>query len=158
MWDKLEQIEKHYQELEEQIAIPEVASDRKQLEKLGRERASLEEIVTAYRRYKALLRTLEDTRAMLKEGLDEEMRSLVKQEIDSLEPQLESLQEDLKQALLPRDENDERNIIVEIRAGTGGEEAALFAADLFRMYSRYAQTRGWDIDIMNTSEAGSGFR
>lgn len=156
MWDKLEQINKHYQELEEKIALPEVASDRKELEKLARERASLEEVVTMYRRHEALFRTLEETRAMLKEGLDEEMRALVKQEIESLESQLEELEQELKLSLLPKDENDERNIIVEVRSGTGGEEAALFAADLFRMYSRYAQSKGWDVDIMNTSESGAG--
>ena len=96
---------------------------------------------------------------MLSEGLDEEMKTLVKQEIDGLEAQLSRLQEELKIALLPRDENDKRDIIMEVRGGTGGEEAALFAADLFRMYSRYAQVKGWAVDIMSMSEAtGGGFK
>ncbi len=159
MWDKLEQIDKHYQELEEQIATPEIAVVPKQVEKLARERASIEAVVTKYRRYKTSVKSLEETRAMLSEGLDEEMKTLVKQEIDGLEVQLSRLQEELKIALLPRDENDKRDIIMEVRGGTGGEEAALFAADLFRMYSRYAQVKGWAVDIMSMSEAtGGGFK
>jgi peptide chain release factor 1 len=159
MWDKLEQIDKHYQELEEQIATPEIAIVPKQVEKLARERASMEVVVTKYRRYKTSVKSIEETRAMLSEGLDEEMKTLVKQEIDGLEAQLSRLQEELKIALLPRDENDKRDIIMEVRGGTGGEEAALFAADLFRMYSRYAQVKGWAVDIMSMSEAtGGGFK
>ncbi len=156
MWDKLEQIDKRYQEIEGQIATPEIAADLKQLEKLGRERASIEAVVIKYRQYKAAVKSLEETGAMLSEGLEEEMKALVKQEVGSLESQLARLQEELKLALLPRDENDKRDIIVEIRAGTGGREAALFAADLFRMYSRYAQSKGWGVDIMSTSESGVG--
>lgn len=119
----------------------------------------MEVVVTKYRRYKTSVKSLEETRAMLSEGLDEEMKTLVKQEIDGLEAQLSRLQEELKIALLPRDENDKRDIIMEVRGGTGGEEAALFAADLFRMYSRYAQVKGWAVDIMSMSEAtGGGFK
>ncbi|MBI4304482.1 MAG: peptide chain release factor 1 [Chloroflexi bacterium] len=159
MFDKLESIEKRYRELEEQIATPEVISDPRQLQKLAQERASLEGVVTKYREYKATTKTLAETRAMLNEGLDEGMKSLVKQEIETLQSQLESRLQEIKLALLPKDVNDERSVIMEIRAGTGGEEAALFAADLFRMYSRYAQSKGWDVDIINTSESGvGGFR
>ena len=156
MWDKLDKIEKRYQELEEQMATPEIASDRKQLEKLARERASIEDVVTKYRRYKATLKSLEETRAMLQENLDSEMKALARQEIEGLEALQGNLQEELKTALLPKDENDKRDIIVEIRAGTGGEEAALFAADLFGMYSRYAQNKGWTVDIVTASDATSG--
>lgn len=156
MWDKLDKIEKRYQELEEQMATPEIASDRKQLEKLARERASIEAVVAKYRQYKATLKSLEETRAMLQEDLDNEMKALAKQEIEGLETLQLHLQEELKAALLPKDENDKRDIIVEIRAGTGGEEAALFATDLFGMYSRYAQTKGWTVDIVTASDATSG--
>ncbi|MFH0768860.1 MAG: peptide chain release factor 1 [Chloroflexota bacterium] len=156
MWDKLEQIDKRYQELEERIATPEIAVDPKQLQKLARERASLENVVTKYREYKATSKTLEETRGMLNDSLDEEMATLVKQEIEKLEAQLSNQLEDLKLTLLPSDDNAQRDIIMEIRAGTGGDEAGLFAADLFRMYSRYAQYKGWDIDIVNTSESGGG--
>jgi len=156
MLDQLERVEKRYQELNRQIAMPEVASDLKQLQTLAQERASIESLVTKYRQYKATSKSLEETRAMLSGGLDEDMTTLVKQEIASLESQLDHLLQGLKLALLPKDANDERDIIMEIRAGAGGDEAGLFAADLFRMYSRYAQSKGWDIDIININESGVG--
>jgi len=156
MFDQLDRIEKRYQELEQQIAMPEVASDLKRLQALARERASIEDVVTKYKEYKATARSLEETRAMLKGELDEEMVALVKQETESLESKLDRLAQELKFALLPKDANDERDIIMEIRAGAGGEEAGLFAADLFRMYSRYAQSKGWGVDIINVSESGIG--
>ncbi|GAI22314.1 unnamed protein product, partial [marine sediment metagenome] len=149
MLDQLERVEKRYQELNRQIAMPEVASDLKQLQTLAQERASLESLVTKYRQYKATSKSLEETRTMLSGGLDEDMVTLVKQEIESLESQLDHLAQELKVALLPKDASDERDIIMEIRAGAGGDEAGLFAADLFRMYSRYAQSKGWQIDIIN---------
>jgi peptide chain release factor 1 len=159
MFDKLEKIEKHYQELEEQLGTPEIASDPRQSQKLARERATIEPIVAMFRQYKTTNRSLEDTKAMLHEDLDAEMKTLAKHEIETLERKLEGLQEELKLALLPKDENDKRDIIIEIRGGTGGEEAALFAADLFGMYSRYAQMKGWSVDVMNSSEAaGGGFK
>ena len=156
MLDQLERIEKRYQELNRQIALPEVASDLKQLQALAQERASIENLVTKYRQYKVTTKSLEETRPMLSGGLDEDMATLVKQEIESLGSQLDHLLEELKLALLPKDANDKRDIIMEIRAGTGGDEAGLFAADLFRMYSRYAQSKGWDIDIININESGIG--
>ncbi len=156
MLDQLEKIEKRYQELDRQIAMPEVASNLKQLQKLAQERASIESLVTKYREYKATAKALEETRAMLGGEIDEDMRALVKQEIESLESQQEHLLQELKLALLPKDANDKRDIIMEIRAGAGGNEAGLFAADLFRMYSRYAQFKGWGIDIINVNESGIG--
>jgi len=156
MWDKLEQIEKHYEDLNKQIALPEVASDPKQLQKLAQERATIENVVIRYREYKATSKSLEDTRAMLNDRLDEEMTTLVKQEVEQLQSQQEHLLQELKLALLPKDHNDERDIIMEIRAGAGGDEAGLFAADLFRMYSRYAQSKGWQIDIIDSNESGIG--
>jgi len=156
MWDRLNQIEKRYQELNQQIASPEVASDLKHLQMLARERASIEDLVTKYRQYKATSKSLQETRAMLNDGLDEDMTALVKQEIAGLELQQEHLLQELKLALLPKDANDKRDIIMEIRAGAGGDEAGLFAADLFRMYSRYAQSKGWETDIINVNESGIG--
>lgn len=156
MLDRLEQIERRYQELNQQIAMPEVASDPKKLQTLAQERASIESLVTKYREYKATIKALEETRAMLHEGLDEEMMVLAKQEIASLESQQEHLLQELKLALLPKDANDEKDIIMEIRAGAGGDEAGLFAADLFRMYSRYAQSKDWKIDIIDSNESGIG--
>ncbi len=156
MWDRLEQIEKHYQELDRQIATPEVATDLKRLQALAQEKASIEGLVTKYRQYKATARQLKDTKAMLDGGLDEDMSALAKQEIESLEAKLDSQLGELKLALLPKDANDDRDIIMEIRAGAGGDEAGLFAADLFRMYTRYAQSKGWETDIIDSNESGIG--
>jgi peptide chain release factor 1 len=156
MMEQLEKIEKRYQEIDQKMAQPEVATDLNQLQALAQERASLENLVTTYREYKAINKSLEETRAMLDDGLDEEMAALAKQEIESLESQLERLARELQLALLPQDPNDEKDIIMEIRAGTGGDEAALFAADLFRMYSRYAQSKGWETEIISLNESGIG--
>ena len=156
MLDRLEQIERRYQELNQQIAMPEVASDPKRLQTLAQERASIESLVTKYLEYKATSKALEETRAMLHDGLDEEMAALAKQEIASLESQQDHLLQEIKLALLPTDANDEKDIIMEIRAGAGGDEAGLFAADLFRMYSRYAQSKDWGIDIIDSNESGIG--
>ena len=156
MWDRLKKIEKRYEELEKQISTPEIATDLKKVQTLAQERAGIENTVATYRKYKAIARQLEDTRAMLEGKLDEEMAAMARQEIEKLEPKQAKLVEELKLALLPKDANDDRDIIIEIRAGAGGDEAGLFAADLFRMYSRYAQTKGWDVDIINSNESGIG--
>ncbi|OGO43134.1 MAG: peptide chain release factor 1 [Chloroflexi bacterium RBG_16_58_8] len=156
MFEQLEKIEKRYLEIDEKMARPEVATNLSQLQELARERAGIEEIVRKYRKYKSAQKSLEDTRTMLGEGLDRELAELARQEIGTLEAQTAALAEELRLALIPKDPNDEKDIIVEIRAGTGGNEAALFAADLFRMYSRYAQGRGWKPDILSTSESGIG--
>jgi len=128
MLDKLEQIKKRYEELNKQIALPEVATDPKQLQKLAQERASVEKVATKYNEYQATSKALEDTLAMLNDGLDEQMTALVKQEIENLQSQQEQLLQELKLALIPQDPNDEKDIIMEIRAGAGGDEAGLFAA------------------------------
>ena len=156
MWDRLKKIEKRYEELQKQISTPEIATDLKKVRALAQERASIEDVVATYRKYKATAKQLEDTKSMLDGKLDEEMAAMAKQEIEKLEPRQESLLEELKLALLPKDANDDRDIIIEIRAGAGGDEAGLFAADLFRMYSRYAQTKGWNVDIINSNESGIG--
>jgi peptide chain release factor 1 len=156
MLDRLERIEQRYRELDRQMSQPEVASDLKQLQELAQERASLEGVVVKYREYKTASESLAETRAMLDDSPEEEMAELVKQEVTGLEAEQEHLLEELKLALLPRDPNDEKDIIVEIRAGAGGEEAGLFAADLFRMYSRYAQIKGWKIDVISVNESGIG--
>ena len=156
MLDRLAEIEKRYEELTTEMARPEVASDIRRLQALARERASVEELVSRYREYKATNKSLKETRAMLDDNLDEEMKALVRQEITSLEAREERLLSELRLGLLPRDANDDKDVIVEIRAGTGGGEAALFAADLFRMYSRYAQSQGWAVDIVNSNESSIG--
>ncbi len=156
MLDQLEKIEKRYQELEQQIATPEVVSDPTKLQALAQEKARLESLVTKYRKYKATAKALGKTKEMLTEEIDEDMKALVTQEIASLESQLEHQFRELRLSLLPKDANDDRDIIMEIRAGTGGDEAGLFAADLFRMYSRYAQARSWEIDIIDVNETAIG--
>jgi len=156
MLDQLARIEQHFEELNQQMAQPEVASDLKQLQALAQERASLESLVAKYRDYKATATSLRETKEMLSDGLDEEMTALVKQEIEQLESQQDRLLQEIRLALLPSDPNDDKDIIMEIRAGAGGNEAGLFAADLFRAYSRYAQSKGWEIDIIDGNESGIG--
>jgi peptide chain release factor 1 len=154
--EQLEKIEKRYAELEVKMAQPEVATNLNQLQELARERASIEDVVKLYRKYKKVVKELEDVKSMHDGGADEAMAALVRQETESLEAKLDELTDEIKKAVLPKDPNDEKDIIIEIRAGTGGNEAALFAADLFRMYSRYAQSRGWKTDILSMSESGIG--
>ena len=156
MWDRLNQIEKRYEGLNRQISKPEIATDLKKVQALAQERAGIEDVVATYRKYKATTKQLEDTKAMLDSKLDEEMAAMARQEIEKLLPQQDRLLEALKLALLPKDANDDRDIIIEIRAGAGGNEAGLFAADLFRMYSRYALSKGWAVDIINSNESGIG--
>lgn len=156
MLDRLAQIEKRFEDIEREMSSPEVSTNPKRLQELAQERSSLEDVVSGYRRYRTTQKQLEDTRAMLSTESDEEMRTLVKQELTSLESRLENELHELKLKLLPRDVSDERDVIMEIRAGTGGDEAGLFAADLFRMYSRYALSRGWSVDIIDRSESAIG--
>jgi peptide chain release factor 1 len=156
MFDKLEAIERRYEELNSLMAQPEVATDFERLQNLARERASLEDLVVKYRDYKAVRRSLEETQALLEEERDEEMRALAKQEVESLKARSESLLDQVKRALIPKDPADDKDVIVEVRAGTGGDEAGLFAADLFRMYTRYAQSRGWKVEVISSSESGIG--
>ena len=156
MWEQLDQVEKRQRELNQEMAQPEVTSDPRRLSALAQEAARFGDVVTKYRKYKETAKVLEETRAMLGDEADEDMATMIQQEIASLEEKLESLHQELKLSLLPKDVNDAKDIIMEIRAGTGGDEAGLFAADLFRMYTRYAQSKGWNVDIINANESGVG--
>jgi peptide chain release factor 1 len=156
MLDRLESLEKRYEELNRLLAQPEVATTPERLEAVARERATLEEVVAKYREYRAVSQSLEETSALLDDGLDSDMMALVKDEIEGLSTRRDSLLGELKLALVSQDPNDARDVIVEIRAGTGGNEAALFAADLFRMYSRYAQSKGWEVEVIDANESGIG--
>jgi peptide chain release factor 1 len=156
MWEKLEQINKRYEELVAQMSNQEIATDHVQMTKLAQEKSSLDGIIALYQDYKATVKSLEDTRAMMNEKLDTEMLAMVKEEAHHLEEKQTRLQEELRLALLPKDPNDEKNIIMEIRAGAGGDEAAIFAAELFRMYSRYAQNKRWNVDVISSSESIGG--
>jgi peptide chain release factor 1 len=156
MFDKLALIEKHYEELEQMIAQPEIATNQKQLQELTRKRANLKDIVTQYQQYKALSDELAELEALLNNDLEPEMTALIKEEQNKLEQRRNDLIGKLKLSLLPKDQNDDKDVIVEIRAGAGGEEASLFAADLFRMYSHYAQRKGWQTNIMNSNQSDIG--
>jgi len=149
MLKKLQSLEDKYQELTELLSQPDVISDQARFQKYAKAHADLTEIVTAYREYKSVLQQLADTREMLEQEQDEEFREMLTEELASLQESQESLEHNLRVLLLPRDPDDDKSVIMEIRAGTGGEEAALFAGDLFRMYSRYAEEKGWKIDIMD---------
>jgi len=156
MIEQLEKIENRFNEITEQMASQEVLSDLQQLHKLAKERASIEPLVSKYVDYKTTLKSLTETRTMLSESHGSEMAAMVKEELQTLEVKSTLLSEELKEALIPKDPDDEKDVIMEIRAGTGGDEAAMFAADLFRMYSRYAQTKRWSIEIIDVSEGGEG--
>ncbi len=153
---KLQNIENRFNELEELLLNPEIVSDIGKYQVLLKERGKLEKIVEDFREYKKLLKEKEDTESLLDESEDEELRNLAEAELEKLTKRIEELEFLLKSSLIPEDPNDERNIIMEIRAGTGGEEAALFAADLFRMYVGYAQRKGWKIDVVSSNPTGLG--
>ncbi len=156
MLDKLAFLENKYKELSEKIIDPEVISNMDEWTKLMKENAEIEPIVMKYREYIKATESLSDDKEMLKEKLDDEMRELVKEEIKELEETVAKLEEELKILLIPKDPNDHKNVIVEIRGGAGGDEAALFSGTLFRMYSMYAERQGWKIEIMSSNEIGIG--
>jgi len=156
MLAQLESVEGRYEELNNLLADPAIASDYVKTTEYAQERADLEEIVSLYRRYRQVQQELRDTRSLLKEDLSPEMAELAQEEIESLEAETEKLENQLRTLLLPKDPNDEKNVIVEIRAGTGGEEAALFAGDLYRMYTRYAEQQGWKTQILSSNQTGIG--
>ena len=155
MHERIAEIEARFEELTELLSDPEVVSDHRRMAELARERSRLEPIVDLGRRFRETGEALVDAHDLLRSG-DEDERELAREEEERLTPLLADIEEDLKLALLPRDPADEKNAIIEIRAGAGGEEAALFAADLFRMYQRYAERQGWRLEVLNTSEAGPG--
>ncbi len=151
--EKLKEVEDKYTELAKLLGDPKLIEDKARYQKYAREYASLEEIVEAYRELKKVEEDIEENKKLLEEK-DEELRALAKEELSGLEKKKEELTRRLKLMLLPKDPNDERNIILEIRAGAGGEESAIFAAELFRMYTRYAERRGWKVEILSANPTG----
>jgi peptide chain release factor 1 len=156
LFEKLNQIEAHYEELTRQLSSPEVSADSARLQKLARAHGELSEIVEKYRDWKEIEKGLRGVQQMLIEAEDAEMKQLAHDEQRALELRKAAAEADLKRLLIPRDPNDEKNVILEIRAGTGGEEAALFAAELFRMYSRYAEGQGWRVEVLDSSPTSMG--
>ncbi len=156
MYDKLEDALMRFDEVLALLSDPEVAADTQRFQALLKEQGELSPVVEAYKEYKRCRQDIEDSRAMLKEESDEELRELAKDELSSSTERAEELEQELKVLLLPKDPNDDKNVIVEIRAGAGGDEAALFAADVYRMYVRYAESRGWKVETMDVEETGIG--
>ena len=156
MCDKLEDLLQRYEELQNELSDPNVVNDQARFRKLMKEQNDLADIVAEYKRYKQTKQDIEDSLAMLDEESDEEMRELAKEELAEAKTRLEECEQNLKILLIPKDPNDEKNVIVEIRAGAGGDEAALFAAELYRMYAKYSETFRWKIDLMNVNENGIG--
>ncbi len=156
LFEKLDQIEARYAELTQQLSSPEVLADSARYQKLARTHAELSEVVAKYREWKGIEKGLREARQMHVEAEDPEMKQLAHEEERLLGEQKEAVERDLKLLLLPRDPNDEKNVILEIRAGTGGDEAALFAGELFRMYSRYAESQGWRVEVLASSPSSLG--
>ncbi|WP_158749199.1 peptide chain release factor 1 [Acidobacterium sp. S8] len=155
MFERLDQIAARYEELGEQLALPEIVSDQQKYQKLAKQHRDLQEVVESYRDYQQVQTGIADAKAMLNET-DADIRAMAEEELTQLEERLPKIEEGLKLALLPKDPNDEKNVILEIRAGTGGDEASLFVAEVFRMYSRFAEQHRWKVEVLSSSESSVG--
>ena len=155
MFERLEQFAARYEELGEQLALPEIVSDQQKYQKIAKQHRDLQDVVEKYREYKQIETGIADATAMLNEA-DADIRAMAEEELASLEERLPKIEEDLKLSLLPKDPNDENNVILEIRAGTGGDEASLFAAEMFRMYSRFAEQHRWKVEVLSSSDSSVG--
>src|SRR5471030_572287 len=156
MFERLSQVETRYDELTRALASPELMNDSQKYQKTAKAHSEISDIVEKYREYKDLKRGIEESKAMLADESDAEMRAYAQEELARLEERLTATEEKLKVLLLPKDPNDEKSVVLEIRAGTGGDEATLFAAEMFRMYNRYAETQHWKVEVLSTSESGVG--
>ena len=156
MFDKLEDLVRRYEEITNELTEPSVVNDQNRFRKLMKEQSDLQPLVTAYTEYKKCQETEEESVSMLESEKDEEMREMLKEELSDAKKRVEELEKELKILLLPKDPNDDKNVIVEIRAGAGGDEAALFAAEIFRMYVHYAESRRWKVEVMESDEIGIG--
>ena len=156
MFDRLEDLVRRYEEVMNLLAEPDVANDNARFRALMKEQSDLAPIVEAYKAYASHKQNIEDSLALLDEETDEEMKELAKEELNESKAEVERLEQELKILLLPKDPNDDKNVIVEIRAGAGGEEAALFAAEIYRMYVHYVESRGWKIELLEAEETGIG--
>jgi peptide chain release factor 1 len=155
MFERLEQIEARFQDLSQQMADPEVLGDHEKYQKIAKQHRDLEPVVDKFREYRQVRTGIADARAMLAES-DPEIRAMAQDELTTLEAREPQIEEDLKLLLLPKDPNDEKNVVLEIRAGTGGDEASLFAAEIFRMYSRFAEQHRWRVEVLSSSESSVG--
>src|SRR5216683_1333161 len=156
MFERLNQLEIKYDELTRALASPEVMNDSQKYQKTAKAHSEISDVVEKYREFKDLKRGIEESKAMLADESDAEMRTYAQEELTRLEARMATTEEELKLLLLPKDPNDEKSVVLEIRARTGGDEATLFAADMFRMYNRYAETQRWKVEVLSTSESGVG--
>ena len=156
MFERLDQIEARYEELTHALASPEIMSDSARFQKTAKAHSEIAPVVEKYREYKDLTRGIAESKAVLADEKDAEMRAYAQEELDKLEPRVAQIEEDLKVLLLPKDPNDEKNVVLEIRAGTGGDEATLFAAELFRMYTRFAEMKRWKVEVLSSSDSSVG--
>jgi len=156
MFERLDQIEARYEELTSALATLEIIQDSAKYQKTAKAHSEIAPVVERYREYKDLKKGIAESKAVLADEKDSEMCAYAQEELDNLEVRLARVEEELKVLLLPKDPNDEKNVILEIRAGTGGDEATLFAAEIFRMYTRYAETQGWKVEVLSTSESAVG--
>jgi peptide chain release factor 1 len=156
MFERLDQIEARYEELTQALASPDIVNDSARYQKTAKAHSEISPIVEKYREYKDLKKGIADSRAVLADEKDPDMRAYAQEELDRLEGRVGDIEQELKVLLLPKDPNDEKNIILEIRAGTGGDEATLFVAEMFRMYSRFAETQKWKVEVLSSSESGVG--
>jgi peptide chain release factor 1 len=154
--ERLDQIEARYEELTQALASPEIVTDSAKYQKTAKAHSEIAPVVEKYREYKDLTRGIVESKVVLAEEKDPDMRAYAQEELDKLQSRVASIEEELKVLLLPKDPNDEKNIILEIRAGTGGDEATLFAAEIFRMYTRYAEMQRWKVEVLSTSESSAG--
>jgi peptide chain release factor 1 len=156
MFERLDQIEARYEELTNALASPDIVNDSAKYQKTAKAHSEIAPIVEKYREYKDLTRGIAESKALLVDEKDPDMRTYAQDELNQLESRVKTVEEELKVLLLPKDPNDEKNIILEIRAGTGGDEATLFAAEVFRMYTRYAETQRWKVEVLSSSESSAG--
>jgi peptide chain release factor 1 len=156
MFERLDQIEARYEELTQALASPDIVNDSARYQKTAKAHSEISPIVEKYREYKDLTKGIAESKAVLADEKDPDMRAYAQEELDRLQSRVGSVEEELKVLLLPKDPNDEKNVILEIRAGTGGDEATLFAAEIFRMYTRYAETQRWKVEVLSTSESSVG--
>ena len=156
MFEKLAALEEKFEDVTQKLSDPVIIAHQDKFREYAKSHAELADIVAKYREYKTLAQQLADAKELLRTEKDADMAELAKDEIDELKPRVEQVDQELRALLIPKDPNDEKNIVLEIRAGTGGDEAALFAGDLFRMYSRYAERRGWKVEIMSQNALGIG--
>ena len=156
MFDRLEDTVNRYEDITAELGNPDVVNDQNRFRKLMKEQSSLAPLIATYTEYKNCKQTIEDSLQLLDEESDEELKELAKEELNEAKKRVEELENEIKILLLPKDPNDDKDIIVEIRAGAGGDEAALFAAELFRMYTHYVESKGWKVEVVNADETGIG--